>query len=716
MRLRLLLPFTALMPLLAAVSTAVAQGIVQPMSDADALAAQVRLLADNPLDLEALIRAGELAVRVDDATAAAAFFARAERIDPRNARIKVGQGALLLSAERPGAALRRFAEAEALGLEPRRFAAQRGFAYDLIGQQERAQRDYRLALQGGRDDETVRRYALSLGISGRRDEALEQLDGLVRTGDRGAWRSRAFVLAMTGDSAGAERIAASMMPSALGQGLRAFFDRLPLLAPADRAFAVHFGELRSSPQRIADASLVPPLTALAPEPARPVVLAAAAVPRSAKEERRDRKRRNRRDDVRDGRRGEEVAAALPPPPPPLPAPPVYRQPVEVVQPHPVSVAQNLPEDPESSMLPMPARTAVSAPPPARSPVVLAADRAGVVPPYLRSEQAAAPLSRPADEPRSAPLAVASRPVPARPVAVVVTRQPPVPPRAVLPQPKSVIAQVAAASAPYRAAPPWPAADRRAETPPPLAETTLAAATPADPPPGAAQPEPAGDVSPAAGPSPAPPSPAPSSRSPPSPAQPSPAQPSPAPPSEDRIIERIVADIGVPGAELGVGPAQPAPEADPPRPAPPEAEPSPVKAEPPPTPKPVIDRKALAAKAAADRKAIADRKAAAEKKAEDKKQADEARREPARIWVQVAGGASEHDLAKAWAAVRDKAPAAFKGRQGWTTPLRATNRVLAGPFKTDDEARSFVNTITKAGVPGFTFTSEQGQKIARLSPK
>src|SRR5258706_1643614 len=101
-------------------------------------------------------------------------------------------GSLLVEAERPGEALRRFNEAEALGFDPQYFAADRGLAYDLIGEQERAQRDYRLALKYRTDDETVRRYALSLGISGKRDKALEQLESLLRKSDRGAWRARAF--------------------------------------------------------------------------------------------------------------------------------------------------------------------------------------------------------------------------------------------------------------------------------------------------------------------------------------------------------------------------------------------------------------------------------------------------------------------------------------------------------------------------------------------
>ena len=85
-------------------------------------------------------------------------------------------------------------------------------------------------------------------------------------------------------------------------------------------------------------------------------------------------------------------------------------------------------------------------------------------------------------------------------------------------------------------------------------------------------------------------------------------------------------------------------------------------------------------------------------------------------MQVAGGANEHDLPKAWAAVKAKAPAAFKGKQGWSTPLNATNRVLTGPFKSDDAAQDFVNTLKKEGLSAFPFTSTAGQKVDKLPAK
>ena len=60
-----------------------------------------------------------------------------------------------------------------------------------------------------------------------------------------------------------------------------------------------------------------------------------------------------------------------------------------------------------------------------------------------------------------------------------------------------------------------------------------------------------------------------------------------------------------------------------------------------------------------------------------------------------------------------APDLFKGKQGWTTPLRATNRLLAGPFRTASEAQAFVNQLGKSGLSAFAWQSEAGQKIERL---
>lgn len=257
-----------------------AQEVVQPLpgtTDADRLAEQMRALAANPRDLNALVAAADLSLSLGDLSGAASLYARAEKVSPNDPRIKAGEGAILVRSERPGEALRYFAQAEAAGYDVRRYAGDRGLAYDLIGQPERAQRDYRLAMQAGANDEVIQRYALSLGIVGQRDAALQLLDPLVRKQDRSAWRTRAFVLAMTGDQPGAEKIVTTMLPQGMAQGLLPFFQRLPALSPADRAFAVHFGEVHTSPERIADARLAPVLPQLAPE-RPPVALAAVQTP------------------------------------------------------------------------------------------------------------------------------------------------------------------------------------------------------------------------------------------------------------------------------------------------------------------------------------------------------------------------------------------------------------------------------------------------------
>ncbi len=233
--------------------------------------------------------------------------------------------------------------------------------------------------------------------------------------------------------------------------------------------------------------------------------------------------------------------------------------------------------------------------------------------------------------------------------------------------------------------------------------------------------------------------------------------------EDDVLAMIVRNIAVPANELGVGtpPAAPPSAAEPaPTTTPPAAA-----AKPAPTPEPkVVPERALpvAASIAAPKKP-ADSKVATAKKSDpktaeakdarkadgksgDAKKSDPAKvdakkadakkadakktdakkgdakkpepkkpAEPARWWVQVAGGANVADLPKAWSALTAKNPA-LKKRQAWTTPLRFTNRLLTGPFASSAEAQTYVNTLGKDGLSAFAFQSEAGQKVTRLPAK
>lgn len=800
------------------------------LSDADALAEQVRRLGANPLDLDALLTAGELSVRMEDLSAAGAFFARAEKIDTRNGRAKAGEGAILVRAERPGEALRYFAQAEQLGLTPARFASDRGLAYDLLGDPGRAQRDYKLALAAHEDAETRRRYALSLGIAGRQAQALDALAPLVKQNDRGAWRARAFILAMGGQAAEASRIAQTMMPPGAATGLQSFFADLPRLPVTDRAFAVHFGEVHPTPQRLADARMAPVQAPLALEPLPPVQVA-VAVPPVQKKGKRD---RHRRDEV-----AVVVPAALPATP--QPTPPAYQAPA-----YSTYVAANTTRDRPLTPGEQASLAAAGGGRYARSSrSAVASAMLPAVPRALTSAEQASLISaggRPSTIPNGRPQVVASLRVPTTtpvlPSRAIVARTNPVPiaqaaapvvvaavasPRATLPTPGfSAITPVArppvsalatpvlvAADTPPRFTSPAPAPipgfsatalGRDPVGPPALlanaaAPTALgaAAAVPvpviavpvansapivasvpviAGPPTASAVagappvtlaataastlgapavdtviPSPGAITTPiiVASTETAPPVAAIDTTA--APALPNagigtstplaplilPTTNTPAPVREragvavargagrprlargegDAILAKIVAGLTIPASELDVsGPSRAATGEGRPLTARERRAAARLAAD---EDKPADTRKSAAArKALADRKTAADKKAAADQEFADARRIERA--QPKRIWVQVAGGANEADLAKAWRATRTKAASALTGRQGYTTPLRATNRVLTGPFKTDAEARAYVNQLAKAGVSAFTFTSDPGQKITKLDAK
>ncbi|WP_188054713.1 SPOR domain-containing protein [Sphingosinithalassobacter sp. CS137] len=488
--------------------------VMPPTPNADRLAQEIRVLTEDPQDLRALLSAGALSVRLNDPAAALAFFARAEAVEPNDPRILAGRAAALALLQRPGEALHLFARAEAAGVPPVRFARDRGFAYDLLGAQALAQRDYRLALEQEPDDETIRRLALSLGISGEAEEAMALLDPLLRRSDGAAWRARAFVMAMNGDVAGAERIAENVLPGNMGLALTPFFRRLAELGPADRAFAVHFGEISATPERLADAQLAPPLPRVAAAPpatfaqAGPQPAPAARSDRNSRRRAREAARQQRRQQQQSAPRGSAVRVAPAPSPAPAPAP-----------------------TPAAPPEPVPAQTAAPTPAPAPAP---------------------APVRAVAEEPATPAAAMPEREAPVTGAA----RQQPASPPAATPTPTPT---------PTPTLTPTPAATPRAERP---------AARPA---------------------------------------------------------------------------ARPDPRVE----------------------------------------------------------------EPARYWVQVAGGADESALPFTWRRLVREAPEAFRGMQAWTTPLRATNRLLVGPFANAREAQAFVNQLAAEQIDAFTFQSEAGQRIRRL---
>lgn len=793
-----------------------------PDDPVERLSRNLRLLADNPHSLQALTGAGRAALDVGDPSAAIGFFARAQEAAPKDGRVKAGLAAALVQLEQPKDALRYFDQAKALGVPEAELAADRGLAYDLRGDGRRAQADYRLALtHGGASDETTRRLALSLAMAGDRAGALATLEPLLRRQDRGAWRASTFVLAITGDSAGADARVAQLMTPAQAQAMRPFLDRLAALKPAEQAAAVHFGHfpstgqgtgarLAAAPRPAADRPLLPSGMALAP-------LAAAS---------------------------DEAPAIVPPSPAPAgssladafmrPSDPAARatrrrpgltdEPVRSrTEPAAVSGV-------EAQAAPALARQASAAggtrAPAAvrRAPVAMAsiAGEGGVamprdVPATRQAPRATAVAIVPGGMSTSPAVAraVPSTAIPAAPI--------PGPPKPAddtgrdtiaLAPPGSIAGGAATArivTAEPRAMPAAPAtvvaadavpaaADTRAQAtdapPPPIASASASDTRSAPAEPGASRvatlaagPTPtSGDAAaqaeasaPAARPSYGPPvslaaaspgyttMPAETPAMPPPPAASAPSAPASI---ADVAVSPPAAPIAlaaVPASRERAAPVWAPDSVPPPRAAGREARARDTKrvseadaagpavhargaqaaadaeATSPDT-APTASERAAAAKAAklaeakvakdakaakaAKAQAASDAKAAREAKAqaaEDAKAAKaakakaaeekrQARAAPERYWVQVAGGANKNDLPKAWERARAAHSQDLAGRTPHTTPLRFTNRLLIGPFKSADEAQAFVNRTGKAGWQTFPFTSPAGQKVESLPAK
>jgi SPOR domain len=226
-------------------------GLMNPDDPSVILSNNLKILAQNPYNVDALLAAGTGSMAAGDPNAAIGFLARAEELSPRNGKVKAALGAALTQIERPVEALRIFADAVALGIPEIEIAGDRGLAWDLRGDQVRAQKDYALSLKRGRNDEVARRYALSLGISGEREDAMKLIDPLTKRGDQGAWRAKAFILAMNGDMNGADRILSAVMPANMIGVMSPFMRRLPSLSQAQRAQAVNFGTMPATGTSVA---------------------------------------------------------------------------------------------------------------------------------------------------------------------------------------------------------------------------------------------------------------------------------------------------------------------------------------------------------------------------------------------------------------------------------------------------------------------------------
>ena len=275
----------------------VSRPVVQalPPEGSEQLSAALQALARNSSDLSALIAAGKATLKLGDLEAAAGFFARASDIDPDNGDALAGRAVLLIRQENPYDALRMFDAAEQAGADLSDLGGERGLAYDLVGDNVRAQRQYREVLEGEDNPEIRRRLALSYAISGDQQQSESVLLRLLQNQDLAAYRTRAFALAVLGKTQDAVAIAEAVMPPTLSSRMTPYLRYMPRLTRSQQAAAGNLGIFPRADQigkddprvaqfvseqpprvasRTADARLVPEGKPLGPSAAAPAAVAA----------------------------------------------------------------------------------------------------------------------------------------------------------------------------------------------------------------------------------------------------------------------------------------------------------------------------------------------------------------------------------------------------------------------------------------------------------
>jgi len=623
-----------------------------------ALSRNLKALGDSPRSLTALMGAGKAALELGDPQAAVTFFARAEEIAPRDGRIKAGFGSAFLMMEQPGPAMKFFSEASGLGVSDAELARDRGLAYDLLGDPKRAQADYALALRRGEDPEVRRRLALSLANSGDRNGALAAIDGQLRQQDRAAWRTRAFVLALAGDTAEAAKTMQSVMPGQVA-AMQPFFARLPSLNPSQRAMAVHYGHFPSDarPVQMAQAPTVtstPPAYAPTPAPIPPAYVprptpAPAATPRPAP--------------VATAR-----VTALPPTAAGRPdsgqfalgRPRTSQPPAEQRRAETFEVEQRA-----GSLIRSVRRTPTPTPAAPRHQPVRTSPTTPAQAQLPRTAPVQAPVSQSSQQPSAAP----ASPNPGFAGAATGSSAPfTIKPRAT---PAPTVSTGSGQQLALNRAPQVQGAPGTTNAALPVAQVQASVASTL-------------------------------SMTPQAPSAPLSSSPTAATPAPKPAAGGLAAVAAAVNALSDPTPAKPAPA--------PAAKPKLARADVKPPVKSAADQDAKlpAAKKPKDA-ADKDSKAAADKKAKL------SGADAGRYWVQIAS-APDRLVASEFKRLKAKAPKLLADKSGWSSPLGGTNRVLVGPFKSAGEAQELVNQLAKADLAAFSWTSPAGQEIAKLAAR
>ena len=221
----------------------VARPVVQslPSAASQKLNAALARLARDPRDVSAFVDAGDAASAMGDLEAAVGFYRRAEQFAASDPRVKAGLAHALVLQGKPADAIPLFAQAD-VGGAGSAIAADRGLAYDLVGDTATAQRYYRSVLAQRDDDEARRRLGISLAIAGDEAGSEAMLMPLLRKQDKPAWRAHAFAQAIAGKTTEAVSTVNAILPGTLAQSVSPYLRYMPRLTAAQQAAAANLGK------------------------------------------------------------------------------------------------------------------------------------------------------------------------------------------------------------------------------------------------------------------------------------------------------------------------------------------------------------------------------------------------------------------------------------------------------------------------------------------
>lgn len=683
------------------------QGVPTPSSQqpgAAELKDALRRLARNRRNVDALIDAGNASLKLNSADAALNFFRRAENLRSNDGRVKAGIGASLVRLENPFEALRYFDESARLGTSASRIAIDRGLAFDLLGNFERAQQDYNLAARVQNSDLLKIRHAVSLSLSGKNDESDALLSPLLRQNNAAAWRARAFTLAARGKFKEAREVARGFLDTTSAKRVEPFLKSIPKLTAAQQAAAIHLGHFPTrnvgrdsrnvrtaaanlppaSPARGSD-RLIPSGQPLGQQPYPRAVKSSSPASRPAARVAPQKVSLAQQLIAEAALASANVRAILPPAPKPAPKP----LPAPAVASVPPTPKPTQPAKPTSSV-PIASAAAVADQPKA------AVAKAAPIPPAVAATTAVKPVA--AAEPLVTPQTAAPPPVApvtaAPKVAAVPAKATPAKPSFGFESLDAANSDVVkAASPPANGTPVTPSAPTVASPAPEVPVASKPTSTAVRPPSTAVTPP---STPQSAGLS-RPPAKAVGNVAPIKAVQPpmqtvSPVEPAPPAPAKLPVrtannfsLEDIVNSIDTAPEQQSSGNRQAVviPDARPaPKPAAKIAASPPPGAKTPPPAKP--------------------------------KAADGNISTSPRYWVQIATGPMSSHKGE-YRRLSRKYAKLFEGQEGWSSVWKNTGRLVVGPFAGFTPAKEWYEALKEAGGDGFVWNSARGTQVKRLNP-